>query len=71
MKVKVMIFKDYDFGNIMDTIVFKEEADLVEIKEKVNEVFQSEEGERPYIDIIDELYGHLRVNVVENIDIYW
>lgn len=71
MKVKVLNFLDYDYGNIMDTFVFAEDADLEEIKQTVNKVFQEEEGDRPYCDIVCELYGHLMFNVVEREEIDW
>lgn len=72
MKVKVLVFKDYDYGNIMDTYVFKEEADLEEIKHTVEYTYDVvEEGQRPYCDIIRELYGHLMLNVIEEKEIDW
>lgn len=71
MKVKVLNFLDYDYGNIMDTFVFTEEADIEEIKKTVNNVFQEEEGDRPYCDIVNELYGHLMLNVIEREEYDW
>ena len=71
MKVKVLNYLDYDYGNIMDTFVFVEEADIDEIKRTVADIFDKEEGDRPYCDIICELYGHLMLNVVEREEVDW
>lgn len=71
MKVKILNFLDYDYGTVMDTFVFTEEADIKEIAKTVNNVFQEEEGERPYCDIVTELYGHLMFNVIEREEINW
>ena len=71
MKVKVLNFLDYDYGNIMDTFVFTEEADIEEIKKTVNNVFQEEEGDRPSCDLVNELYGHLMLNVIEREEYDW
>ena len=71
MKVKVLNFLDYDNGTIMDTFVFKEEADIKEIKDAVLEVFEEEDGIRPYCDIITELYGDLMFNVIERVEYDW
>jgi hypothetical protein len=71
MKVKVLIFLDYDYGNVMDTFVFTEEADIEEIKKTVTKTFEEEEGDRPYCDIVNELYGHLMLNVIEREEFDW
>lgn len=71
MKVKVLNFLDSDYGIILDTFVFTEEVDIEEVKEKVEEVFQEEQGQRPYCDIIIELYGHLMLEIVENEKVDW
>ena len=71
MKVKVLNYIDYDSGEIMDTFVFKEEADIEEIKKTVQYVFEEEEGIRPYIDIMNELYGHLVLEVIEESQYKW
>ena len=71
MKVKVLNYLDADYGNIMDTFVFKEEADIEEIKNTVQDIFEKECGERPYCDIMTELFGHLMLNVIENEDVDW
>ena len=71
MKVKVLNFLDYDYGNIMDTFVFTEDADIEEIRKTVEKVFQEEEGDRPYCDIVNELYGHLMLNVIEREEVDW
>lgn len=71
MKVKVLNFIDYDYGNIIDTFVFTEDADIEEIKETVERVFQEEEGIRPYYDIISELYGNLMFDVIEEDKVIW
>ena len=71
MKVKVLNFIDYDYGNIMDTFVFTEDADIEEIKRTVERVFQEEDGMRPYCDIIGELYANLMFDVIKREDIKW
>lgn len=71
MKVKILNFVDYDYGNIMDTFVFTEDADIEEIKRTVEKVFQEEEGQRPYCDIINELYGNLMLDVIEEDKVIW
>lgn len=71
MKVKVLNFLDYDYGNVMDTFVFTEEADIKEIEETVSNVFREEEGQRPYCDIVNELYGHFMLNIIERKEINW
>lgn len=71
MKVKVLNFIDYDYGNIMDTFVFVEDADIEEIKQTVERVFQEEEGQRPYCDIISELYENLLFDVIEREEVNW
>lgn len=71
MKVKVLNFLDYDCGNIMDTFVFTEDADIEEIKQTANKVFEEEEGSRPYYDIVNELYKNLLFDVIEREEILW
>ena len=71
MKVKVLNFIDYDYGNVMDTFIFTEEADIEEIKRTVEKVFQEEEGQRPYCDIVNELYGNLMLEVIEEDKVNW
>ena len=71
MKVKVLNFVDYDYGNIMDTFVFTEDADIELIKQTVERVFHNEEGQRPYCNIIDELYGDLMFDVTERQEVDW
>ena len=71
MKVKILNFVDYDYGNIMDTFVFTEDADIEEIKQTVEKVFQEEEGQRPYCDIINELYENLMFDVIEEDKVIW
>ena len=71
MKVKILNFVDYDYGNIMDTFVFTEDADIEEIKRTVEKVFQEEEGQRPYCDIINELYKNLMFDVIEEDKVIW
>ena len=71
MKVKILNFVDYDYGNIMDTFVFTEDADIEEIKRTVEKVFQEEEGQRPYCDIINELYENLMFDVIEEDKVIW
>ena len=71
VKVKVLNYIDCDNKNIMDSFVFTEEANLDEITKKVNDVFEAENGERPYCDIIEELYSHLMLNVIENKKYDW
>lgn len=71
MKVKILNFVDYDYGNIMDTFVFAEEADIEEIKQTVERVFQEEDGIRPYCDIVNELYENLMFDVIEEDKILW
>ena len=71
MKVKVLNFLDYDYGNVMDTFVFTENADIEEIKKTVADIFEKEEGSRPYCDIVNELYGHLMLNVIEREEYDW
>ena len=71
MKVKVLNFIDYDYGNVMDTFVFTEEADIEEIKRTVEKVFHKEEGQRPYCDIVNELYGNLMLDVIEEDKVNW
>ena len=71
MKVKVLNFLDYDYGNVMDTFVFTEDADVEEIKQTINKVFEEEEGARPYCDIVSELYKNVMFDVTEREEILW
>jgi len=71
MKVKVLNFLDYDNGNIMDTYVFTEDADIEEIKQTVEKVFQEEDGQRPYCDIINELYRNVMFDIIERQEFNW
>lgn len=71
MKVKVLNYVDCDNGEIMDTFVFKEEANIEEIKKNVQDVFEEKAGVYPYIDIIYKLYGHLMLDVVEESQCEW
>lgn len=71
MKVKVLNFLDYDYGTLMDTFVFTEDADIEEIIKTVEDVFHKECGDRPYCEIVNELYGHLMLNVVERQEFDW
>lgn len=71
MKVKVLNYLNEDNGEVMDTFVFKSEADLSEIKSTVANVFEEECGERPYCAIITDLFGHLLLEEEEREDVYW
>ena len=71
MKAKILNFIDYDFGNIMDTFVFKDDANIEEIKETVEKVFEDEGGQRPYCNIINEWYGDLMLQVIETHNVQW
>jgi predicted transcriptional regulator YdeE len=71
MRVKVLNFLDYDNGNLMDTFVFTEDADIEEIRETVERIFQEEEGQRPYCDIINERYKNVMFDVFSREEIYW
>ena len=71
MKVKVLNFIDCDYGNIMDTFVFTEDADIEEIKQTVERVFEEECGERPYCDIISERYENVLFDVIEREEVNW
>lgn len=71
MKVKVLNYFNYDTGELMNTFVFKAEADIKKIAKEVEEIFRDEEGTRPYITIIHDLYGHLLVKVLDTENIDW
>lgn len=71
MKVRVLNFIDYDYGNLMDTFVFTEDADIEEIKKTVENVFYEEGGTRPYYDIINELYKNVMFDVIETEEVKW
>lgn len=71
MKVKVLNYLNYDTGELMDTFVFKAEADVKKIAKEVEEIFRNEEGTRPYITIIHDLYSHLLVKVLDTENIDW
>ena len=71
MKVKVLQYFDYDNGSLMDTFVFKEEANIYEIQENVNKIFWESDGGGSYYDIIMEHYKHLLIEVVDNEKVDW
>lgn len=71
MKVRVLNFIDYDYGNLMDTFVFTEDADIEEIKKTVENVFYEEGGTRSYYDIINELYKNVMFDVIETEEVKW
>lgn len=60
-----------EYKNIMDTYVFKAQANLEEIQLKVCEIWEAEEGERSYSDIITEFFGDLLIEVIETDEIIW
>lgn len=71
MTVKVLNYIDSDTNRVLDTFVFKAEANITAIAETVDIVFRNEDGNRPYCDIIEDLYGHLLISVEDEQHHYW
>lgn len=76
MKVKVLHYlngsdEPSEYGKIMDTFVFKENANIERIAAYVQKVWEENEGQRSYYDIITENFGDKLLDVIESKEVVW
>lgn len=76
MKVKVLHYLNgsdelSEYGKIMDTFVFPESVDIEQIAAEVQEIWEENEGQKSYCDIITEKYGDRLLGMVESKEVIW
>ena len=76
MKVRVLHYlsgsdEPSEYGKIMDTFVFPESVDIKQIATEVQEIWEENEGEKGYYDIITEKYGDKLLDVIESKEVIW
>ena len=76
MKVKVLHYlngsdEPSEYGQIMSTFVFPEDVDIEQIADDVQAVWEENEGELSYYDIITEKYGDKMLEVIESKEVVW
>lgn len=64
-RVKLFRFFDPDTGELMDTFVFPETADIEQIIIDIQIIWAKEGGERSYKDIIIERYGDKIIRIID------
>ena len=76
MKVKVLHYlngsdEPSEYGKIMDAFVFKENANIERIADYVQKVWEENEGQKSYYDIIIENFGDKLLEVIESKEVVW
>lgn len=75
-KVKVLHYLNgsddpSEHGQIMDTFVFPESADIEQIANDVQATWEESEGEKSYYDIITEKYGDVMLCIADSKEVVW
>lgn len=76
MRVKLLHYlngsdEPSEYGKIMNTFVFPEDADIEQIASEVQAVWEENEGQLSYYDIITEKYGDKMLDVTESKEVVW
>ena len=76
MKVKILHYlngsdEPSEYGKIMNTFVFPEDADIEQIANDVQAVWEENEGQLSYYDIITKKYGDKMLDVIESKEVVW
>ena len=76
MRVKLLHYlngsdEPSEYGKIMNTFVFPEDTDIEQIANDVQAVWEENEGELSYYDIITEKYGDKMLDVIESKEVVW
>lgn len=76
MRVKVLHYlngsdEPSEYGKIMNTFVFPEDADIEQIANDVQAIWEENEGQKSYYDIITEKYGDKLLDVIESKEVVW
>ena len=76
MRVKVLHYlngsdEPSEYGKIMDTFVFSESVDIEQIANDVQAIWEENEGQISYHDIIAEKYGDKMLDVIESKEVVW
>lgn len=76
MKVKVLHYLNgcddpSEYGQIMDTFVFRSGVDLEKVKETVQRIWDEHEGEISYHDIVTEHFGKDLLDIVDSDEVVW
>lgn len=76
MRVKVLHYlngsdEPSEHGQIMSTFVFPEDVDIEQIADDVQAVWEENEGQLSYYDIITEKYGDKMLEVIESKEVVW
>lgn len=64
-RVKLFRLPDPDTGELMDTFIFPETADIEQIIVDVQTIWAKEGGERSFKDIIIERYGDEIIRIID------
>ena len=76
MRVKLLHYlngsdEPSEYGKIMNTFVFPEDTDIEQISNDVQAVWEENEGQLSYYDIITEKYGDKMLDVIESKEVVW
>ena len=76
MRVKLLHYlngsdEPSEYGKIMNTFVFPEDTDIEQIANDVQAVWEENEGQLSYYDIITEKYGDKMLDVIESKEVVW